>query len=360
MNCCSINCPKHFLASLAYGLMMSFFIGGMVAAQPAGTKAIQIPATAVVPDNIPEPTRTDLTKERVVVEANRYMLGEHVNTQNAQCKPAPNTPDGKRACKDRQQRISDEADDLIYMIRNFNQEVLGFTVIAEINAYVKKPNNRWTDAERVRIEKALNALDKDGNDKKSYAEISKVWTDMLARGNEFEAEANKGSGPLMPGAGQQKDFSDCAVFALANASGKPYGFVATQITEMIADGKWRTAAEQKDPQSVFKTGGLMGGEVTLEAEALGRVEVVGSGDFAKTLGGGRTIMVSVFPKGGGAHEVALTKTFQHDGKPWYEMMESYNGPIRRLYLSHTELMAILREKGVAYSPDKGTVIKPLR
>ncbi len=357
MNRRSINRPKYFLASLAYGLMLSFFISGMVAAQPTGTKAIQIPATAVVPDNIPEPTRFDLNKERVVVEANRYMLGEHVNTQNAQCKPAPNTPEGKQACKDRQQRISDEADDLIYMIRNFNQEVLGYTVIAEINAYVKGP--RWTAAERLRIDKALNASDKDGNDKKSYAEISKVWSDMLARGPEFEAEANKGSGPLMPGAGQQIDFSDCAVFALANASGKPYGFVATQITEMIADGKWRTAAEQKDPQSVFKTGGLMGGEVILAAEALGRVEVVGSGDFAKTLSGGRTIMVSIFPKGGGAHEVVLTKTFQHDGKPWYEMMESYNGPIRRLYLSHTELMAILREKGVAYSRDPEKTVKLL-
>ncbi|MGZ5385732.1 MAG: hypothetical protein ACXWH0_17360, partial [Acidimicrobiia bacterium] len=97
------------------------------------------------------------------------------------------------------------------------------------------------------------------------------------------------------------------------------------------------------------------------AESFGRAEVVPSSDFAKTLNEGRRVLVNVVPQGGsGGHEVVLTKAFQHGGENWYEMMDSNQGPIRRLYLSHKELSTILQENGVAFRSDPGKTPMLLR
>ena len=62
-------------------------------------------------------------------------------------------------------------------------------------------------------------------------------------------------------------------------------------------------------------------------------------------------MVNVVPQSGDfkdGHEVVLTKAFQHGGETWYEMMDSNQGPLRRLYLSAKQLNTMLQENGVAY------------
>ncbi len=97
------------------------------------------------------------------------------------------------------------------------------------------------------------------------------------------------------------------------------------------------------------------------AESFGQAEVVRSSDFAKTLNEGRPVLVNVVPKGGiGGHEVVLTKAFQYDGESWYEMMDSNQGPLERLYLSGKELNTIVQENGVPFRPDPGTTPRLLR
>lgn len=61
------------------------------------------------------------------------------------------------------------------------------------------------------------------------------------------------------------------------------------------------------------------------------------------------------------HEVVLTKAFEHDGAPWYELVDSARqGALRPLYVSEPELHFILAESGVVYSPRRGTTPKLLR
>lgn len=73
--------------------------------------------------------------------------------------------------------------------------------------------------------------------------------------------------------------------------------------------------------------------------------------------------MNVVPEDGnveGGHEVVLTKAFQHSGETWYEIMDSNQGPQRRLYLSAKELNTILQENGVTFRPEPGTTPKLLR
>ena len=72
-------------------------------------------------------------------------------------------------------------------------------------------------------------------------------------------------------------------------------------------------------------------------------------------------MVGVKPESGtGGHKVVLTSSFQHGGATWYEMMDSNQGPQRRLYLSDKELNTMLLENGVVFRPEPGTVPKLFR
>jgi hypothetical protein len=133
---------------------------------------------------------------------------------------------------------------------------------------------------------------------------------------------------------------------------------ATRAAELIRQGEWHPAEERAHPQQAIESTGLTGGEIVLLAEDFGDAEVVLSSDFAKTLKSGRPVMIGVIPADGdlsGGHQVVLSKTFQHGGEAWFEMMDSnHNHP---LYLSTKELTTILVERGVAYRPEKGTVPK---
>jgi hypothetical protein len=114
---------------------------------------------------------------------------------------------------------------------------------------------------------------------------------------------------------------------------------------------------------LIEKSGLNGAEVIMLAESLGQAEVVSSADFARALKDGSLVMVNVTPRSGnsnGGHQVVLTKAFQHEGAPWYEMIDSSQGSHQRLYLSADELDTILQENGIAFRREPGQTPKLLR
>lgn len=242
------------------------------------------------------------------------------------------------------------------------------SLIDWFNALAKRL--QWTAEEQARLDNALNLLSDDGRDNVTGAQVTRVWQDMHARGRsaEWARAAASGKGPRFQGsvdAGIQS-FFDCTVFALANATGEPYGVVAARATKLIREGEWRDAAARAAPQQAIEQGGLWVGEVVMLAEAFGEAEVVNSAAFAATLTAGRSIMVGVFAEGvvfpadgtpAPAHMVALTRTFQRGPDTWFEMIDSNPGPRRRLYLSAEELLTILAQSGVAFRPNASNVPK---
>lgn len=253
--------------------------------------------------------------------------------------------------------------EFIQAARAFNNDELKAEaplVIAAMNTQAKSLG--WDEAEQKRLQDGLKLLKGDGDPSATLTQVTQVWDAMLARDSAALAQAAaSGNGPGFPGAGTQTEFEDCAVFALANAAGLPYSVAAARAAKLIAEGRWRSAADRANPQKAIEDRGLIGGEVLMLAEAFGEAEVVPSTGFASTLSAGRRIMVNVLPSGGsGAHEVVLTKTFQHGGEPWFELMDSNQGPVRRLYLSAKELGTILQERGVAFRPDAKTTAPLLR
>lgn len=222
----------------------------------------------------------------------------------------------------------------------------------------------WTADEQVRLSKAMNNLFLVVPP--SPALIAPTWRNILDRKDpqrELARRAARGDGRVFAGAGKQLTLADCGIFALANATGRPYGEIARLATEIIRLGEWRPRHERDDPQKAIETRGLNGGEMVMLAEMLGRAEVLESKDFPKALKEGRPVMVNVVPRSGNlnlGHEVVLSKTFEFGGETWYEMMESVRGPVRRLYLREKELDVILKENGVVYAPDPGRTPKLLR
>ena len=217
----------------------------------------------------------------------------------------------------------------------------------------------WRGEEYSRLERGLRGLSLDSLDLRELA-VRDTWRAIEQRpAAEFAALASQGAGPGLPGAGRQ-NHEDCALFALANATGLPYSVVAARAGELIREGTWRTPDERANPQATMQRG-LNGGEVVMLAEAFGRAEILTPDKFSAALREGRTVMVNVAPPGvNGGHQVVLTKTFQRGGETWYEMMDSNQGPMQRRYLSAGELGAILQEKGIAWQPDPGRTPALLR
>jgi len=233
-------------------------------------------------------------------------------------------------------------------------------IVRSMNALARRLE--WSAERRGRLAQALNSLDADGSG--TSAQARQAWQDVLARAadGEIARAASGGAGPELPAAGTQS-FEDCAVFALANATGLPYGVVSARAAKLIGEGDWSDAAERADPQAVLEKRGLNGGEVVMLAESFGQAQVVPSSSFAATLQGGRTVLVGVVPADGDfrkGHEVVLSKVFQYHGQTWYEMMDSNQGPQRRLYVNARELNTIQMENGVAFRPDPNTTPALLR
>ena len=219
----------------------------------------------------------------------------------------------------------------------------------------------WSAEKLAHLDKELRLL----GDRRHYDDVQvyRTWKDILDRGPDsiFAQEASGGTGPEFAATGKQTDFMDCAVFAVANATGVPYGDVGAWADILIRQGEWHSGVESNHPQQTIEHVGLNGGEVVMLAEKYGQAEVLPDTAIAKTLQDGHPVMLDVVPPSArGAHEVVLSKTFQHAGETWYEMVESYTGPQRRLYLSANELKAMQLGNAVAFHPDANSTPQLLR
>lgn len=319
---------------------------------------------------LPPQEKAIFDKQKVQLTADLKALQELTKEFNKTCVGKQIPEDNVKLieqCKTMSANVDNDETILKDKIRKYKKDLSDAEALAKIKKSMvdlaRKFN--WTEEEIKRLDSALNKLGTDGDLTVEKSQIISSWTDIRLRGEDpgLKIKANGGTGPGLPGAGKQST-NDCAVFALANVTGRPYSEVAAIAIDLIQKGEWRSEEDKKDPQKVFTNGGLMGGEVLMLTEALGQVEVIKSSEFEKTLSSGRNIMVNVVPYDGNmnsGHEVVLTKTFKQNGETWFEMIDSNReGPWQRRYLSAKELQIILKENGVVYRPEKGTVPKLLR
>ena len=330
-----------------------------------GARAMDMPALSVIQPGIAV-AHPAFVRQRDALLQERKVLLDRTGSHNKLCNEVDAGSAADASCSKAFSVLITAINSHVQASMQYNGHLLAaeaqyerIRIINGMNALAKRLD--WSVDKRMRLNNALSSLDADGDDV-SIAQVRSAWQDILARGQDKDLmlKASKGDGPGFPGAGTQS-FNDCAIFALANAAGLPYGVAAARAAELISQGEWRDAADRANPQNAIEKGGLNGGEVVMLAEAFGQAEVVRSSDFAEILKKGRPILVNVMPEGGkGGHEVVLTKTFQHGGENWYEMVDSNQGPQQRRYLSGKELNTILQENGVAFRPEPGTVPKLLR
>jgi hypothetical protein len=99
------------------------------------------------------------------------------------------------------------------------------------------------------------------------------------------------------------------------------------------------------------------------AEAFGQAEVVKPTEFAQTLKAGHPVLVNVVPRNGdtdAGHQIVLAKTFQRGRETWFEVIDSAEGPLKRLHMSARELDLLIHENGVAFRPAPGATPALLR
>jgi hypothetical protein len=348
-----------------------FFLAGLVLALGAAGLRAQALELATVPADWPQALQDELNPRRAELQS-RWdgFLAHRAAFVSAFTGTKAGTPQAA-AAEARKGELKQEVDAIVDDADHFNERVAEITrqraavvpvvapvsegerVIAGILALARELG--WDDKKQARLETALHDLGGDGVDTNA-GEVQQAWRDILGRRQDADlmAAAALGDGPGWPSSGVQTNSSDCAIFALANATGEPYGVMAARATKLLSEGTWRSDADRAHPQAAIERAGLNGGEVIMLAEIFGQAEVVQSGAFAETLRAGRPIMINVIPSGGrGAHEVVLTKSFSHGGETWFEMMESYQGPTTRLYLRKPELDIILQERGVAFRHEPG-------
>lgn len=226
-------------------------------------------------------------------------------------------------------------------------------------------SKHWDPEEIARVRSISSELRGDGDRSVLSGAIKLTWDRIEGRdGNvELAREAAAGEGPQLSDIGTQS-FNDCTIFAVASAAGMPYGAVAAQATQMIRDAAWRGQADRDDPQGAIERWGLLGDEVILLAETFGRARLVPSGEFAAVLREGLPVMVCVNVVDDdlhlSLHETVLSRVFRHEDETWYEMIDSNTEVTKRRYLSSRELFILLEENGVAYQPEAGSTVRPLR
>lgn len=320
------------------------------------------------PDNLPAIQKTEFLKWKDDLTFWLSDLQELNRQFNSTCAGKEKTDN---QCKILEERIERHDASLRKKIREYQRELDTAEENVKNVLHIKKTMielTRKLNWSKDKIDRFEIAFDKLGEYRVILTTpeiVDGTWSRIIERGEDpnLQLEANKGKGPGLPNAGKQTN-NDCAVFALANATGLPYSVVAARAMKLITEGEWRKEEYKKDPQKIFRDGGLIGSEVLMLTEAFGQVEVIRSDGFEKTLKSGRTIMINVFPPSGtlnSGHEVVLTKTFTHKGETWFEMIDSnMEGPWQRRYLSLNDLQTILKEDGVVYRPETGTVPKLLR
>jgi hypothetical protein len=336
---------KQHLTGWALAVCILVFSGSAAQAAP-------IPALARIPDGISRKQKDALNQRKQLLEAEVKSFQADAADFNA--KPAADQTDQEFNA------LQTQRSNYVAAVEVFNAEVGDIRSAIAMNAYAKRM--RWEDKKRARLETALNALHGDGDDSATDVDVLQAWRDISSREGQADLlrAASQGDGPKIIWSGRQSH-QDCAVFALASATGLPYSVAATRAAELISQGEWRSAEQRAHPQQTIESTGLTGGEIVLLAEDFGSAEVVQSSDFARTLKSGRAVLTGVVPDDGNVqagHMVVLSKTFQRGGETWFEMMDSnYDHP---LYLSTKELNTILLVRGVAYSPAEGTVPNLLR
>lgn len=303
-----------------------------------------------------------LASRKTEIEKDRKAL-------NTECERVRSTDTAKvMAC---QQRRDDVAKRIEQYKKDFrNLETIRQAVAGERDFYYAIPQDeiriplgivmlahklRWSPEKRDRLEKALKALEPDTPTAITEERVRDSWRAITATADNSELVKAAGL-QRMTSIGQRAKM-DCAIAAVATASGHPYDKVAEHAMDLIRQGQWRHDAEREDPQKVIKHG-LNGGEIVLLAESLGRAEVVPSTRFEKTLKENRPILINVAIVSSppsfqrepavkiAGHQIVLTKTFHHKGQTWYEIANpSY--PENRYFATPDKLGPILQEKGIA-------------
>jgi hypothetical protein len=334
----------------------------LIAAMAMASSAIAARISLEVPDAVPTGVSaadtTRLAAARIVLADDYSRTNALISRQAGECSQVVAGSADATACVVKAKAVRSAVTDYRYALSKFRDQIM----IARMDAMTLELG--WSAAERARVSSALSALEVDGDPYAATGVLRQTWREILARNNDaaLAAEAGRGAGPALPDAGTQSS-QDCTIFAMANASGEPYGVVAARATRLIENGTWRNAADRAHPQQAIERQGLTGGEVVMLAEALGQVEVVPSAGFASTLAKGSEIMIGVVPYDGNVsqgHEIVLSRTFQHDGTTWFEAIDSSQGPGQRLYMSNSELDTIAEAPGIVSRPEPGTVPKLLR
>ena len=319
------------------------------------------PTADNVPNGVYNADKTWLSQNRETLMAELSALNTLIAAHDAKCSHVADNDQALIAV------CTSESQDLQTKITDYQNDLADYNDLLKTRVSFHNEFNKYINslhlskAKLDHLNNVLNSLAEDGNPDATVSQTDQVWKNILARRDfteEFEREA-KSSAPVMPGAGTQS-FNDCTIFALANAADLPYSVVAAKAAGLISESQWHSDADRANPQDVLEKHGLDGYEVALLAESLGQAEVVPMSDFPKTLQEGRPLILDVMLQDGGKHEVVLTKTFQHFGETWYEMMDSNQGRQQRLYLSTNELSTMLLEKGIAFRPNPGTTPQLLR
>lgn len=214
----------------------------------------------------------------------------------------------------------------------------------------------WSPEKRKRLDESLQMLGAGLPDPADRQTVREVWSAVTSRGGDaaLAEAASKGDGPGLPASAREQTGNDCAVHALAAASGLPYEDIASKAKTLIRAGDWRLPEERENPQKVLEAG-LMGGEVVLVGESLGQIQVVAPDAFAASLGKKKAVMVNIaLPEktDNAGHQVALMKTFRYAGETWFQMADS-NHPGQLCLIKESELKSLLKENGLVVFPESG-------
>ncbi|GAN00071.1 hypothetical protein U91I_03735 [alpha proteobacterium U9-1i] len=217
----------------------------------------------------------------------------------------------------------------------------------------------WAEDEQERLADTLVGLAQDVYDLEPRL-VRYLWNEAAEHSTDpaVAASAAAGQGPDLYASGWQTGrYNDCVIFAVATATGTPYGVVSARAAEFVRAAEWRTEAQRANPLSVFSStsGGLNGGETVLLAETFGRSQAVPFEDFASTVRSGRPVIVSVWSSNGttrNKHQVVVSRTFEHGGETWFEIINSSErDPNHRTRIRSYELDRLITEAGVTITPE---------
>lgn len=299
---------------------------------------------------------TDLSKKRQTLVIERKLLFARHKKFRAACISVEAGTDADRRCAAEDSALDDALAEhyeaCVGWLEAYD-ELYDELLRADILAYARK--HRWTSQDLAGLRKGMDAWQSYDQPHVGKEQAAAIWQNIAERkgDKQLRREAAAVKGFSTTGAGTQS-FNDCALFAIANAAGVPYGAVAALATKFMSDGTWRLPDERADPQSAIEKKGLNGGEVLMLIEYYGRARVLPPSEFKPVLSAGRPILINVRPPSGSAfigHQIVLTKSFRSDTTDWYEAMDSNDSAIGKLYLKADELNTLILETGIAYFPD---------